>query len=40
MVLTATVVVWLSGRAFRSGALATEKLDPRRVLASLFRRDR
>ncbi len=40
MVLTAAVVVWLSGRAFRSGALATEKLDPRRILTSLFRPDR
>jgi len=39
MMLTAAFVVWLSGRAFRSGALATEKLDPRRFLAALFRRE-
>ncbi len=39
MVLMAAFVMWLSGRAFRSGALATEKLDPRRFLASMFRRD-
>ena len=38
MVATAALVVWLSGRAFRSGALATEKIDPRRMLAGLFRR--
>ena len=40
MVLMASFVVWLSGRAFRSGALATEKLDPRRILASMFSRER
>ena len=39
MMLMAAFVVWLSGRAFRSGALATEKLDPRRFLAALFRRE-
>ena len=39
MVVTASVVIWLSGRAFRSGALATEKIDPRRLLRSLFRNE-
>lgn len=35
MVITAGIVIWLSGRAFRSGALATEKIDLRRLLRSL-----
>jgi ABC-2 type transport system permease protein len=39
MILMAAFVMWLSGRAFRSGALATEKLDPRRFLASMFSRE-
>jgi ABC-2 type transport system permease protein len=36
MAATTVLVIWLSGRAFRSGALATEKLDPRRFLAAMF----
>lgn len=38
MSATTAVVVWLSGRAFRSGALSIGKLDGRAVLDSLIRR--
>ena len=38
MAATTVLVVWLSGRAFRSGALATEKLDPRRFLSAMIGR--
>jgi ABC-2 type transport system permease protein len=37
MIATTVAVVWLSGRAFRAGALSFGKFDPKAVLASLFR---
>jgi ABC-2 type transport system permease protein len=36
MVATTVLVVWLSGRAFRSGALASERLSARRFFAAMF----
>jgi ABC-2 type transport system permease protein len=37
MALTTAGVLWLSGKAFRAGALSTVKLDPRALLAALRR---
>jgi ABC-2 type transport system permease protein len=38
MAVTIAAVLWLSGRAFRAGALSTVKLEPRALLAALRRR--
>ena len=36
MVATTAVVVWLSGRAFRAGALSVGKVDRKAVLAAFM----
>ena len=38
MAVTTALVVNLSGRAFRSGALATERLSLQKILGKLFHR--
>lgn len=40
MMATAALVVWLSARAFRAGALSTVKLDPRAGLLAILRAGR
>jgi ABC-2 type transport system permease protein len=40
MFATAAVVVWISARAFRAGALSTAKLDRKRLFATLLKASR